>query len=488
MDLAALRKNLSATKAQPLGRIMESKRAAVVTLRWLLVIAAGYLMLFSGPTWPKTSVSMVVVLLMVSNVAIGRLPHEFVEHAGFDVLLLLVDTTLLSVGFYLSEAVTSDFYLLYFFIVFLAGVSENLRSVLMGSVLASSAYLGLAWSEKTILPSQALQMSLPLRVFFIFAVSLFYGFLVERIRLDREARQVEYVTQLEGVNAKLRELVALRQEFLGTVSHELRTPLNAMLGYIDLLREGTVGDVKGPVWAYVDKAYRRGRHLMQLIEELLTFSDLSKGRTSIDLQRVDVAGMLKKIEISVLPPAKAKGLDLRIQVAPDVGQIETDANKVIQIVLHLVANAIKFTESGEIAIRADRYNGTLSNGWHGNIVQLQVRDTGPGIPPEAQQVMFEEFRQLDGSATRRHEGMGLGLSVCRGLVHLLRGDIQIESELGRGTTFSVRLPEQKAESDWTATPLLSRSGDGAMSRQTVELITPSHPFKRIANGSKGQAA
>lgn len=416
-----------------------SKRQAVVMVRWVLVTAAAYLMLFSGTSNPTPGVMVVVALLLGSNVVIGRLPERVVAHAGFDLMVLLSDTVLLSLGFYLSSGITSDFYLIYFFIIFLAGVSERLSAVLLGSLLAAGAYLSLGWAglgEGAQIP----ESSMLLRVAFIFAVALFYGFLVERIRLDREKRTTEHYARLERVNARLRELVELRESFVGSVSHELRTPLNAMLGYMDLVRDGAVGDIKPAAAHYIDKAYGRGVHLMRLIEELLSFASLAKGHAGESAEPASVAEVLDRIRDVAMASARAKKLQFRVDADPSVAAEVVDGAKLTQILLHLVTNAIKFTDRGEIVVRAAVRDGTLTWGWSGPVLEVTVRDTGRGIPAELHDAIFEEFRQGDLGNNRRQDGIGLGLAVCRGLVDLLRGDLTLVSEVGRGSTFTVRLP------------------------------------------------
>lgn len=408
-------------------------------VRWVLVTAAAYLMLFSGSSSPSVGVLCVVALLLASNILIGRLPDAVVAHAGFDLMVLLVDTVLLSLGFYLSSGLTSDFYLIYFFVIFLAGVSERLSSVLIGSLLAAGAYVSLRWAGLTDAAATP-DGSMMLRIAFIFAVALFYGFLVERIRIDRERRTVEHYARLERVNARLRELVELREAFVGSVSHELRTPLNAMLGYMDLVRDGSLGEVKPAAVHYIDKAYGRGVHLMRLIEELLDFAHLSKGQVEVQCEPTDVRVLIERVRSAAEPSARAKGLDLRLEIDGGLERAMTDGSKVVQIVLHLVTNAIKFTDRGEVLIRVSQAEGTLSSGWHGPVLEIAVRDSGQGISPEMQDAIFEEFRQGELSANRRHEGMGLGLAVCRGLVKLLRGDLSVDSTVGSGSTFLVRLP------------------------------------------------
>ncbi len=433
---------------------LQSKKYAIVILRWLLVIAAAYVMLFSGPERRSLAVDAIVVVMLATNVLIARLPDAAVARPGFEVGLLLVDTGLLSAGFFLTKSFSSDFYFLYFFVIFMAGVSEKLTFVLMGSLLASTAYIAVAWGGHVGTAALA-PSSLLLRLFFIFGVALLYGVLVERIRLDRERRRVEYVGQLEKVNARLRELVELKEAFVNGVSHELRTPLNGLLGYLSLVLDGTVGTVKGRVRTYVDRAHLQGLDLLRLIEELLSFVSLSRRRSDVRLIETNISELLDAVRDVCLQPAVLKGLDLRVEVAPDIGCLIADRTKLRDILLHLVSNAIKFTDRGEVKVRAVWRAGVLTNGWQGMILECSVHDTGAGISPEQQEVIFEEFRQLDGSMARRRGGVGLGLPLCRGLVQLLRGEICVDSTVGKGATFTVRLPAERN------TPAIATAQDAA---------------------------
>src|SRR5262249_48375907 len=148
-------------------------------------------------------------------------------------------------------------------------------------------------------------------------------------------RQTEHYARLERVNARLRELVELREAFVGSVSHELRTPLNAMLGYIDLVREGSVGEIKPAAAQYIDKAYSRGMHLMSLIEELLSFARLTRGQMDVQLEPSDLRHLLEKVRTATEPSAAAKGLALRIEVEAGLDSVVIDGTKVVQVLLHL---------------------------------------------------------------------------------------------------------------------------------------------------------
>ncbi len=469
--LMAIGRRFSGLRRESQNDLLRNKKAAVVTLRWLLVIAASYLMLFTGPGRPGLAVATVAVLLVGSNAVIARLPEQLIALPGFDLLLLLLDTTLLSVGFYLTDAIGPDFYVLYFFVVFVAGVSERVTLVVAGALLACLGYL--AVSDFSLNSPSMSASALALRVFFILGVALFYGFLVERIRLDRETRQAEYVSRLEEVNARLRELVEMKQSFVGAVSHELRTPLNAMLGYIDLVREGAVGEVNGPVWSYIDKAYRRGQHLRHMIEELLSFSTLSRGEARARRRQTDIARLMGRIRDTLEATAREKGLDLRFDVPEDIGSMSTDAGKLVQILLHLVTNAIKFTAAGEVRVSVRRAEVQHNGDGAVPALEFAVRDSGAGISPEKQEIIFEDFRQADGSMTRLHGGIGLGLAVCQGLARVLGGEISLQSAVGKGTTVTLCIP--------TDLPLGADQGaaDGAdQAGEEMRLVPPAVESRR----------
>lgn len=410
---------------------LQSKKYAIVILRWLLVIAAAYVMLFSGPERRSLAVDAIVVVMLATNVLIARLPDAAVARPGFEVGLLLVDTGLLSAGFFLTKSFSSDFYFLYFFVIFMAGVSEKLTFVLMGSLLASTAYIAVAWGGHVGTAALA-PSSLLLRLFFIFGVALLYGVLVERIRLDRERRRVEYVGQLEKVNARLRELVELKEAFVNGVSHELRTPLNGLLGYLSLVLDGTVGTVKGRVRTYVDRAHLQGLDLLRLIEELLSFVSLSRRRSDVRLIETNISELLDAVRDVCLQPAVLKGLDLRVEVAPDIGCLIADRTKLRDILLHLVSNAIKFTDRGGKVFVTGAVEGAQ--------MVLTVEDTGVGIDEESLRHIGDPFFQVRGAYDRPHDGTGLGVSIVKGLIALHGGELRIQSRVGNGTCVAVRLP------------------------------------------------
>ncbi|HEX2188438.1 MAG TPA: ATP-binding protein [Longimicrobiaceae bacterium] len=244
----------------------------------------------------------------------------------------------------------------------------------------------------------------------------------------------ELVLQKEEAQAARRmaeEASRAKSEFLATMSHELRTPLNAIVGYADLLDAGVGGPLSEVQHVHLARLRRSADHLLQLIDEVLTFSRLEAGREPVRVEGVDLAEVARAAAELVEPAAAERGLRLRVHVPRGPVPGWTDPAKVRQILLNLLSNAVKFTERGEVLLAL-----RVEASW----VQIAVADTGIGILPEDQGRIFEPFTQVDGSRTRRAGGTGLGLSVSRGLAVLLGGELTVSSVPGEGSTFTLHLP------------------------------------------------
>ena len=225
-----------------------------------------------------------------------------------------------------------------------------------------------------------------------------------------------------------------KSAFLATMSHELRTPLNAIIGYESLLEEGIAGSLNESQRAQLSRIKASADHLLQLIDEILTFSRLEADREIV--QRADAAlrPIVEEAVTMVKPMAEAKGLTLRADVVD--ARLFTDAGKVRQIVLNLLSNAVKFSDSGEITVRARVTDDQA---------EISITDTGIGIAPENLERIFEAFWQVEQSSTRRAGGTGLGLSVSRSLARLLGGEVNVESKVDEGSSFTLTIPVGKGE-------------------------------------------
>jgi signal transduction histidine kinase len=247
-----------------------------------------------------------------------------------------------------------------------------------------------------------------------------------------------------------------KTRFLTTMSHEFRTPLGIVLGYVDLLKEEIPGPLTGAQQNYLQRIARASKHLLRLIEEVLTLSQVDAGRAEVRFEAVDLSALLRDAVALLAPIADAKGLALPLVLPDGPVVFPTDPGKFRQIVFNLAANAIKFTNAGEVRI-------TLSE--EDRAVLLRVKDTGVGISPDDAEHLFESYWQVHQAPGRHEVGTGLGLSITRQLAQLLGGDVQVESSAGGGSTFTVRLPRTAPDAPaepprmrrWATAPIAAAS-------------------------------
>jgi signal transduction histidine kinase len=224
-----------------------------------------------------------------------------------------------------------------------------------------------------------------------------------------------------------------KNDFLAVMSHELRTPLNAIIGYGSLLRDGIPDPATAGQRQQLERIGASAKHLLALIDEVLTLSRLELGRERITPARVGIASLCEEAAAMMEPEASRKGLALTLQLPEPVYTMTTDAGKLRQALVNLIGNAVKFTDRGEVQVRA----------WGedmGSVIVFEVEDTGLGISAEHLPMIFDAFWQVDQAPTRRVGGTGLGLHVTRRLIRLLGGDVVARSVLGEGSCFTIRLP------------------------------------------------
>jgi signal transduction histidine kinase len=238
-------------------------------------------------------------------------------------------------------------------------------------------------------------------------------------------------------NARLyrqaRDANRVKADFLAVMSHELRTPLNAIMGYTDLLDAGVSGELSDQQHHQLDRIRTSARHLLQLIEEILSFARMEAGAEEVQFEEVAVHHLVEEIATTVEPLATAKNLELEVAVSEPGITLRTDPAKLRQILMNLLSNAVKFTEKGKVVLGVRNDEGRT----HFDIV-----DTGIGIPDDQLNRIFDPFWQLERPNTRRAGGTGLGLSVSRRYTRLPRGNMAVDSKAGEGTHVTVSLPTQ----------------------------------------------
>ncbi|HSW95676.1 MAG TPA: sensor histidine kinase [Patescibacteria group bacterium] len=267
------------------------------------------------------------------------------------------------------------------------------------------------------------------------AILLLGTFAFARIAAASVRQRRQLAVALGQVEAKSREVETAnrhKSEFLANMSHELRTPLNAIIGFSEVLRQQMFGAINPKQSEYLEDIQTSGQHLLSLINDILDLSKVEAGKMELQLSRFSLPAALESVVLMVRERAARRGIALRTEVDPAIDQLEADERKVKQVVLNLLTNAVKFTPAGGTV--------TLATARDGEGVLVSVRDTGVGIAPADQARVFEEFVQAGGASAAGQEGTGLGLTLSRRFVELHGGRIWVESEPGKGSTFSFTLP------------------------------------------------
>ncbi len=264
-------------------------------------------------------------------------------------------------------------------------------------------------------------------------LALLFLLMVGATILGRVGRQnLQLLTQVDDDSRQLTAASRHKSEFLANMSHELRTPLNAVIGFSEVLEQRLFGELNDKQAEYVRDIASSGKHLLDLVNEILDLSKVEAGRMELERSEFSAADAILATFAFVRERAGRHGIELSVDVPADLGTLVADERKVRQVLLNLLSNAVKFTpDGGWIGVTARRADGEI---------QVSVRDTGIGIAPADQATVFEEFRQVGKASDRSREGTGLGLTLAKRFVELHGGRIWFESELGKGTTFTFALP------------------------------------------------
>jgi signal transduction histidine kinase len=251
---------------------------------------------------------------------------------------------------------------------------------------------------------------------------------------DQAVIAIENVRLLEEIQEKSRQVEEAskhKSQFLANMSHELRTPLNAILGYTELVLDGIYGDAPEKMRNVLERIQTNGKHLLGLINDVLDLSKIEAGQLVLSLNDYSIKDMMQGVYVAVEPLAGNKKLNFKLEVPPDLPAAHGDERRLSQVLLNLVGNAIKFTDTGGVAMKASAANGSYT---------VAVTDTGPGIAEADKAKIFEEFQQSDSTHTKAKGGTGLGLAIAKRIVEMHGGRLWVESTLGTGSTFFFTIP------------------------------------------------
>ncbi|NOX20797.1 MAG: diguanylate cyclase [Nitrospirae bacterium] len=259
---------------------------------------------------------------------------------------------------------------------------------------------------------------------------------LESLNQMLEQKVVERTEALERMNRELEKANQLKSRFIANMSHELRTPLNSIIGFSDILLEETFGSLTDEQKRYIRNIQNSGKHLLELINNVLDLSKIDSGRYELQYETFFVDEVIHEVVETMKPLAESKSLSININIDPEIDTLTADRVKIKQVLYNLISNAIKFTpEGGSILITAQREKINDEDA-----VRFAVKDTGVGIPPDDIDRIFDEFEQIDTSLSRQYGGVGLGLALSKRLVELHGGRISVESTLGKGSTFYFSIP------------------------------------------------
>jgi signal transduction histidine kinase len=393
---------------------------AFLLLRYTLIVATAYLLLVEeGLGMPPPTSIILIVLALASNVVVASLPARITSASYFGPAVIITDTLWITIALLVSGKFTAEFFFLYFFILLLAAIGENLWLIALAAVAVCGAYLyvlsatGGAWS---LWNSPSL-----IRIPFLFTAAAFYGYLVDRTRQERHRAQ---------------EADRIKSEFLGTISHELRTPLTVILGYVDLLLEDEFGPVPDEQRGVLGKVQNAGENLHRYLSRLLDVSRLvnrlQSGREAIICSDFGLAGVFNELRYDFPDGSRAP---IAWPTATDLPRLYTDREKLLTILRNLVENAVKYGQGKPVTIEIAWDRGD-------DHITVRVADRGIGITAADLPHVFDPFRRTADAVQTNAQGVGLGLYIVKQFVDLLSGTISAESAAGVGSTFIVRLPRQ----------------------------------------------
>ena len=355
---------------------------------------------------------------------------------------------------------------------FYLGSSKSLRAIVMvmfavNLAIFSALYL-FGYQIKNDLPVAAMQglglVSTVAASLYVAMMALYYAKIqASQTELEGEMRQhMATAAALRLATEEAERASAAKAEFLAKMSHELRTPLNAVIGYSQILLEDAEDEGDSQSIADLNKIHSAGQHLLKLVNEVLDLSKIEAGKMELDLEETDLTRLLGEIVHAARPAAANNGNEMLCTLAPDLGTALCDAGKFRNLTGQLIDNAVKFTQNGRIEIAAERRVDESSDE-----LVIDVIDTGIGIAPDQITNLFEKFTVADDSSTSKYGGTGLGLALSQKLCKLMGGEISVESDVGKGSRFTIRMPlvsgRRKGDAFAAATLVPAPSGFAAQS-------------------------
>jgi len=449
-------------KRQRFDLAVQRTRAAgwgLALLCGLGFVASGVASVTYAQAFSLTALGILSALLLMPLVTLG-----VADRMGrwWHLLWLLMDMGLITWALYSTGGADSPFYLWYLANIGGAAFAMGQWAACAVWLLDTAGCLGAAWAAGQIEGLDA-SFFLPLgRMVLLYAASFLFlrgvALLQDRRRLikemrDSETRRVEELIRLTAAldqrtkeiaeaNLRIREADRLKSQFLANMSHELRTPLNSIIGFSDVLLSRLPQELPSKYVKFLQTINSSGQHLLRIINDLLDLSKIEAGKMELNPEPIPVKAAVEGVCAVMRGTAKERNIAFDVDVPEDLPILEADAVKFKQILFNLVSNATKFSDDSSTVRITARHVAAASTPLAHDAIQVAVRDDGVGIDPKDHRIIFEEFRQVDGTSTRTFGGTGLGLALVKRLVELHHGTVKVDSAPGQGSTFTITLPER----------------------------------------------
>lgn len=397
----------------------ENRKKTLVNVQWLVVVATSYLLLFrKAEVVQDPWILGLIAALLATALVLHRFPHRAFEHRLFAPTLAVVDTLLISAAIWMKREGPWDLFLVFFFCLFIASAGENLIKIVAGCLFV--AILSVLINPFGGADSFRLDSELLFRIPFLFGVSILYGYLVEQARKDRN--RAERAEQTEHIKRQL--VLAL--------AHDIKNPLGVIMGYTEAVQESLEDSKAKDNLEMLDRIQDNARRIVKLVTGFLEASKAEAGKIDMVPKPVDINMILREASQQQMAFLRQKDISLTVDLEARLPPILGDELQLDRVFWNLVGNAIKFTpRQGSVNLRSWLENGH---------VYVSVSDTGRGIPKEELPALFAEFRRLKGAG--KVEGTGLGLFIVKTIVEAHGGTVEAASEVGKGSTFTVRFPRQ----------------------------------------------
>ena len=393
-----------------------STKGSVILIRWPVVLISASLILFRTRALPMgTMFDALIVLYALSNAALYFVEESAFRRVNFNVLLIGLDTLVLTASLMVNGQTETNFFLAYFLLIIICCIFENPRMIAIVSFVAPIAYAGFFFDATDLRPASYLQLV------FLFVVSLFYGHFSQLVRVHRMLTE------------RAEQRSQAKTELLNILSHELKTPLTIIASYTQALKGSALGKINRDQEDALTKILRESDNLANMVDVILDSASVETGAVVVHREELVLSEFLDELKNSCEGIVLNSNVALKWDYPVPLPVVISDPGKLKIILQNLINNALKFTDAGEVRVSA-RHNPNYQK------MVLTVSDSGIGISPSQLPFVFDKFWQVDATRTRTQGGIGMGLYIVKAFSELLGGNVTVSSTPGKGTLFRVELP------------------------------------------------